>query len=367
MEFNFLEFLLGNFEAAGAIGGYVAISIIGFAFISFATRNKIKGNSQIGPKWAHPIIGAALGIIPGCGATIIASSLYKNKKISFGGLFATFIATLGEGSFVLLGASDEADVAANLTAFVVVNIVGFIVGTILGYVVDAIGIRKVSLEVKESTKELTSEDLKVSNPIAHAFIEKVGFYIMLAIAVYLLPGSIMALWGGGISAIEGMTVWIATFSTAFSLVYYLVYRYAYNRHCCVNKDSIKHTLISAIIEVSMVVFFVFIGLFVANYLIDVIIGPERFDSWMTSEAFAVVIIAAIIGATPGCGGMIAVAVAYTTIPNFPMPALIAAAIATSGDGIFPLLASNRKDAILITAAGLVTAIVVGYATLALGI
>ena len=42
--------------------------------------------------------------------------MYKNKKLSFGGLFAAFITTLGEGSFVLLGASAESDVAANSNA-----------------------------------------------------------------------------------------------------------------------------------------------------------------------------------------------------------------------------------------------------------
>ena len=39
-----------------------------------------------------------MGAVPGCGATIIVATLYKNKKISFGGLLASFISTLGEGS-----------------------------------------------------------------------------------------------------------------------------------------------------------------------------------------------------------------------------------------------------------------------------
>ncbi len=35
MEFSFSSFILDNLEAAGAIGGYVSLSIIGFALISF--------------------------------------------------------------------------------------------------------------------------------------------------------------------------------------------------------------------------------------------------------------------------------------------------------------------------------------------
>tara|TARA_B110000114_G_scaffold172864_1_gene199996 strand:- start:1055 stop:1408 length:354 start_codon:yes stop_codon:yes gene_type:complete len=117
----------------------------------------------------------------------------------------------------------------------------------------------------------------------------------------------------------------------------------------------------------MVVTYVFIGLFIANYIIDILVGAETFDIWMTSSAYVVILLAALIGVTPGCGGVIAVVVAFITIPNFPISALIAAAIATSGDGIFPLLAENRKDGFIVSGFGLVVALVVGYLALALGI
>ena len=127
MEFNLWPFFLENLDAAGAIGGYVSLSIIGFSIISFVAKKRFNyAASSIGPKWTHPIIGSFLGAIPGCGATIVVASLYKNKKISFGGLFATFITTLGEGSFVLLGASAEASTEANLKAYAIITIFGLI-------------------------------------------------------------------------------------------------------------------------------------------------------------------------------------------------------------------------------------------------
>ena len=64
--------------------------------------------------------------------------------------------------------------------------------------------------------------------------------------------------------------------------------------------------------------------------------------------------------------MIAVAVAFITIPNFPIAALISAAIATSGDGIFPLLAENKKDGLVVSGVGLIIALVVGYIALVIG-
>jgi hypothetical protein len=366
MDFDLWAFILENLEAAGVIGGYVSISIIGVALITFASRGRSGGQRRMAPKWAQPIIGALLGVIPGCGGTIVASSMYKHRTLTAGGLFAAFITTLGEGSFVLLGASDEADVAANLSAFVVVNAVGFVVGTALGFALDALGITFSRTELPETIVEEPREHSERATTVAHTFIERIGFAIILGIALFLAPGSIMALWGGGIDAIADATVWAAIALTAICILYVIVHKFAYKGHDCSFQKKIKSTLLHAVFDIATVVLYVFIGLFVANFIIDVLVGAEAFDAWMTSSTVAVVLIAALIGVTPGCGGMIAVAVAYTQIEHFPLAALIAAAIATSGDGIFPLLASNRKDAVLISVAGLAVALVVGYAALALG-
>ena len=367
MEFNLWLFILNNFEAAGAIGAYVSISIIGFALISFATRKRHeKILMQIGPRWAHPIIGSLLGAIPGCGGTIVVASLYKNQKISFGGLFATFISTLGEGSFVLLGASNEADVVGNLEAYATITIFGLITGIIFGFLADIFGFRANSHNNHNNYTD--DQDLKTKqNIVAEILIECLAFYAIIPMAIFLAPGAIMALWGGGIDAISNLTYWFSVVLTAICMIFYCFSIFIYKHHdCCYSYGTIKSTILHAVLDVSMVVSYVFIGLFVANYMIDIVIGAEIFKAWMTSSVYVVILLAALIGLTPGCGGMIAVAVAFITIPNFPMAALIAAAIATSGDGIFPLLAENRKDGFIVSVVGLVVALVVGYSALSLG-
>ena len=367
MEFNLWSFILDNLKSAGAIGGYVSLSIVGFALISFVAKKRHDNvGSLISPKWAHPIIGSFLGAIPGCGATIVVASLYKNKKISFGGLFATFISTIGEGSFVLLGASNEADVSGNLKAYATITIFGLIAGVILGYLSDAFGFRASSANIRENYTE-AQDHQKKQNALAGIFIEKMGFYAIIAMAIFLAPGSIMALWGEDINIISSLTYWVSVALTVTCVIFYCVSRFIYKFHdCCSDLLDIRSTTLHAILDVAMVVTYVFIGLFSANYIIDVLVGAETFDMWMTSSAYIVILLAALIGVTPGCGGMISVAVAFITIPNFPLAALIAAAIATSGDGIFPLLAENRKDGFIVSGIGLVVALVVGYIALSLG-
>lgn len=361
------DFFLSNLEAAGAIGGYVSMAILLVSLITFAAQGTSKGPGFIGPKWAQPFIGALLGIIPGCGATIMASSMYKHNKLSFGGLFAAFIATLGEGSFVLLGVSAESEVAANVTAFAIVNAVGFTVGALLGCGVDALGFGVNREMIPETAEEEHREHSEVTNRFAHAFVERIGFFLLLVLAVFLAPGSIMALWGGGIPAIEGLTFWVATAFAVISVLYFATHKFLYKGgHDCSVRGTLRDTLLHSVFDITMVVTYVFAGLFIANVIIDILVGPEAFEAWMQSSAILVVLLAALIGATPGCGGMIAVAASFVVIPGFPIAALIAAGIATSGDGIFPLLAANKRDGAIVTASGLAAALIVGYLILMMG-
>ncbi len=398
MEFNIWSFFLDNLEAAGKIGGYVSLSIIGFALISFVTKKRYDDvASQIGPRWTHPIIGSFLGAIPGCGATIVVASLYKNKKISFGGLFAAFISTLGEGSFVLLGASDEANVAGNLKAYAIITIFGLIAGIIFGYLSNIFEFRYEYVNNQEN-KKADKISLTKQNTLASIFVEKIGFYAIIAMAVFLAPSSIMAFWGGKIDIISSLTFWVLVALTTTCIIFYFTSIFLYKNHDCFSDmNDIKSTMSHATLDVAMVVTYVFVGLFVANYIIDELVGEETFETWMSSSAHIVVLLAALIGLMPGCGGMIVVAttfikvnsasidiskeadkltdpleligdVALTVPPDaiFPMAALIAAAIATSGDGIFPLFADNRKDGLIVSGLGLLVALVVGYTALALG-
>ena len=365
MEFSIWSFVLENLDASGGIGGYVSISIVGFALISFAAKKNLKnGFKPLKFKWTHSAIGSLMGAIPGCGATIVVASLYKNKKISFGGLFAAFISTLGEGSFVLLGASSEAaDISGNVKAYITITLFGLFVGFIFGFASDILKINPKNENLQKNNIDKSILFNEKNNRLG-LFFEKIGFYIILLMSIILAPGSIMALWGGGIDIISNLTYWVSIMLSASCVAYYLIIKFIYvDNDCSCDEDDIMSTIKHAIRDVSLVVTYVFIGLFAANYVIDIIVGPETFDSWMSSSAYVVVLLASIIGVIPGCGGMITVAVAYITISNFPLAALIAAGIATSGDGIFPLIAENKKDGLIVSVAGLLIALIVGYIAL----
>ena len=368
MEFNLSSFVLDNLEAAGTIASYVCLSIIGFSLISFVVKRRdIRLSNLMGPKWTHSLIGSVLGAIPGCGATIVVASLYQSKKISFGGLLAAFISTLGEGSFVLLGVSGEADVLGSLNIYATITIIGLITGFLLGFIFDIFGYNP-NLENQHQKFRESKSLQKEGNIISEMFIEKIGVYAILLMAMFLAPISIMALWGGSVAELSILIYWVSITLTSTCIVFYFISIFTYSNHDCYScYDNIKSTILHSILDVSMVVTYVFIGLFFANYIIDVLIGEDEFKAWMTSSLYIVVLLSAILGLMPGCGGMIIVAVAYFEIPNFPMAALIAAAISTSGDGIFALIAENKKSGLIVSIVGFLVALLVGYISIIIGL
>ena len=223
----------------------------------------------------------------------------QTKKITFGGLLATFISTLGEGSFVLLGASAEADVVGNVKAYAIVTIFGLISGIVFGLISDTIGFRTKN---KRSVKVLNKESQKKSRSFSLniQFVEKIRFYIILIITIFLAPASIMALWGGSIESIAEIVYWFSIIFTICCIVFYLLEKFLFSNHDCIGDyNNIRSTISHATLDVSMVVTYVFIGLFVANFVIDVVVGSETFDSWMMSSTNLVIFIAAIIGVLPG--------------------------------------------------------------------
>jgi len=48
------------------------------------------------------LVGALMGVSPGCGGAIFMMPLYLRGVVSFGTLVATLIATMGDSSFVII-------------------------------------------------------------------------------------------------------------------------------------------------------------------------------------------------------------------------------------------------------------------------
>ena len=107
------------------------IVFIAIEFIEYFYAEKIN-NFMKNTEKASPIIGSLAAIIPQCGFSVIASTLYIRKFITKGTLIAIYLATSDEAIPILLAAPEQ-------THFVVPIIgIKLIIGICAGYLIDFI-------------------------------------------------------------------------------------------------------------------------------------------------------------------------------------------------------------------------------------
>lgn len=118
-----------------------------------------------------PLIGAASGVIPQCGISVMAAKLFERKYITMGTLLAIFFATSDEAFIIMLSTGQGAIwVLPMLLAKVAI-------GVLVGYGVDmglrAIGHRQVCVEIQETTSNApeTTHEIFVQRYLSERDVE----------------------------------------------------------------------------------------------------------------------------------------------------------------------------------------------------
>ncbi len=93
--------IIGIFKHALMITSFVLIMMLLIEYINVQTRGswqQILKKTRVG----QYVLGAVLGVIPGCLGAFTVVSLYSHRTVSFGALVAAMIATSGDEAFVML-------------------------------------------------------------------------------------------------------------------------------------------------------------------------------------------------------------------------------------------------------------------------
>ncbi|GFR36006.1 putative manganese transporter [Thermobrachium celere] len=129
------------------------ILIVAFVFIEFIEHRmgkkydyKIKSAGKFGP-----IIGAALGIIPQCGFSILGVMFYLQGYITLGTLLSIFLATSDEALPVLISHPEAMD---KVLPFILIK---FSIAVVWGYIIDYVLKSKTS-EIEDAGAELAVAD-----------------------------------------------------------------------------------------------------------------------------------------------------------------------------------------------------------------
>ncbi len=120
-----------------------------FLFLMYLLIEVLEHNTRVGkPNRAlsgkcAPLIGAATGLVPMCGFSVMAAKLYRHRHLTLGTLLAVFITTSDEAFLVLLTTPATGfgwgDMALSVLAMAGIKL---FLGIAVGYAVDAYCARK---------------------------------------------------------------------------------------------------------------------------------------------------------------------------------------------------------------------------------
>jgi len=376
-------------DAFLAVTVFVAAMILLFSWLQFITAGRfvvwIRENRGL-----QPVIGAMMGLTPGCGGAIIVMPMYARGYVTYGTVIATLVATLGDAAFVLIGAVFQD--SSYLTPVIVVHATSFVVGVLWGYGVDSIEVTPTTplgrFGPKFGTDEPLGEEVAKAMKGKDSLIENLpreipegwGYRVLhqgyriwwlvtavgLCLAILLLGWyaqdpeySPELVWDP--TTRDGIVTWVGFIGTSLSIILYVSSKnfFADDTEATIGDklNSLDETMVHAASETAFVTFWVLLAYLVFEFGM-LFSGIKESDMSEHGSGAGAVLIAATIGLIPGCGPQIIAITAYVEgIISF--PALVANAISQDGDALFPLLVRHKVASIWATIHTTLPAIIVG--------
>jgi len=378
-------------DAFLAVTVFVAAMVFLFSWLQYATSGRFVEYIR-SKKKLQPVIGALMGLTPGCGGAIVMMPMYARGYVTYGTVLATLIATLGDSAFVLIGAAiTDSSFVAPLLA---VHAISFVAGVSWGYLVDMTGTTphqplgrfgptfgQAKLD-EETVNESPLDDLSREEPggLGYKILHQ-GYLIWWTVTLIGLVFAILLLvWSGqdpdyGLelsfnpTTMDGFITWIGLIGTSLSIILYFAQKnwFGDDTEATIGDKlhSMRETMIHSASETAFVTFWVMIA-YLAFEFGMLFSGISEQDMSNYGDGLIAVLAASFIGLIPGCGPQIIAITAYTKdIISF--PALAANAISQDGDALFPLLVRHKAASLWATIHTTIPAIIAGVILLGAGV
>lgn len=379
-------------DAFMEVGIFVALLVAGFGWLRWRHGDRLLGLAAR-PGWA-PLLGAVLGVSPGCAGAILVMPLFARGTVSFGCVIAALVATMGDSSWVVMAS----DPGAALT----IHGVLLASGIAAGYTVDALHLRPATVtvasgppaaEVVPSTARATSRRASrgasdrtlpsllvmaratTSPPLAVAMRAAepsviVAFWLLAVTgSVVAVPTAFQLVDPTAVSTLGGGDPYLAM-GVGGTLVALLITAYGRMRF---SDDTVETAIgtsrgvpFTSVLrhgaeETSFVVSWV-ASAYVAWAVVRHVTGFD--GSQLPLAGLAGVVVGALVGLIPGCAVQIVFTGLYLS-GLMPFSTLIANALSQDGDALLPLLAEQPRAALLATCLTTVPGLLVGTLCLAL--
>lgn len=367
-------------------------------YINVQTQGIWSNRLQKSP-WLQIVIGALLGIIPGCLGTFTIVSLYVHRVVMFPALIATLIATSGDEAYLMFSLFPKTALWLTLILFVLAIVVGFIVQLTVKN--KFIGLKKeINLPIHEHSSDCTyyHPKLIISNLKNMSFTRALLLAGVIAILVMLFSGVINGehhlnmLMGNDIELVEhtdcdhehhdhelctetdlhhsdahhhgggyghdheGEADWIRiSLIVIFSIILFIV---TASKDHFLESHLWQHIIKKHLPKIFLWTFGVILAITILNQYVNV-------SDWISSNLYWVLLIAVLIGIIPESGPHFIFVILFAQ-GVLPFSILLASSIVQDGHGSLPLLAETPKGFVVSKVINIAVGLLVGFVGLLIG-
>jgi len=314
--------LIGVLKHALMITSFVLIMMLLIEYINVQTR----GSWQLAlrkSQFGQYVLGAFLGVVPGCLGAFTAVSLYSHRNLSFGALVAAMIATSGDEAFVMFSMFPLQALWISLVLFLVALVAGWLSDTLFKNQARFLQREDHELELHE---EEACHCLSPSGISSH--LRKMTLARAVLIAMF---GSFLFLLATGLLGPSDWDWKKITFTLGAGFALFVV--------LTVPDHFLEQHLWEHVIKKHLTRIFLWtFGALLAIHYLDAYLNISE---WIQDNLFLVLLIAVLVGVIPESGPHL-VFVTLFAQGTIPFSILLASSVVQDGHGTLPLLAVSGR-------------------------
>lgn len=355
---DFLDLFLDVLRNSFLITGLVIIMMLMIEFINIHSEGRWFSRLRQ-HRFGQVVLGAGLGIIPGCMGGFAAVSMYSHKLLSFGALIAMMIASSGDEAFVMLAMIPK--------QALILCAVLFVIAILVGWMVDLLSKKQVpdpsccedgfKLHEEEHHHGTVHEKASLKN-LKHASAERIA--LLLGVVIFIIALAFGLLEHDheheheAVETLSHVNVfdeyWLDLFFAIVSLV--VVWFIATANEHIVKEHLWEHVIRKHFLSI-------FLWTFGALLVIEIGLHYLDMESWISSNILWMILLAVLVGIIPESGPHMLFVTLFAT-GMVPFSVLLASSISQDGHASLPLLAESKRSFVKAKIINVIVAAIIGY-------
>ena len=358
---DFIDLFLDVLRNSFLVTGLVIIMMLMIEFVNIHSEGKWF-NRLRQRRFGQVVLGAGLGIIPGCMGGFAAVSMYSHKLLSFGALVAMMIASSGDEAFVMLAMIPKETLLLAVILFSVAVLVGWLVDLWSKASHPASMSCEDGFQIhEEEHRHGVSHEKPSLQHLRHASAERIA--LLLGVVIFII-----ALAFGLLEHDHEHTQETASHLNIFdeywmNLFFAVVSLFVVWFIATANEHIIKEHLWEHIIRKHFLS--IFLWTFGALLVIEIGLHYLNMEAWINSNIPWMILLAILVGIIPESGPHMLFVTLFAT-GMVPFSVLLASSISQDGHASLPLLAESKGSFLKAKIINVFVAAIIGYACYFIG-